>query len=489
MKHKIINYKYIQNESGLTVKELLRTLAVMAVVLLIGWWVYAFFMMRHHCDNIIDELKFLSNDFSVRIQQLPSVPEEGISLEKGTVMKSGNYYTAKGYADHFEISVRGLSPRECDTLVNWGWPLPYKITPKMSDGNCELLFAFRNDLIVQTGASSEGCSSFGYWSGEKCICQEGYIGAKCDKCDVKAGYDSQDSQGKCYISSKRDACTVDSFCNGHATAAEFDSYCSCQKCLMGYYGEHCEQFDSSGDVCNGNGKEPYWFNAPVLSGKGGGCDCKDGFYGRRCDLTKEADECSGHGSIYGFGTCECDEGYAGFDCEYTAESAVCGTSHYAPQGQRIYLNEQSFCACNRGYFGENCTRKCLNACKSGYQVYKDGSCRCECYNGYYGADCSQRCTNTCNYGFAVYKNDSCGCECYEGYYGKLCNQKCSNQINCANGGKAVYKDGACQCVCPENAFGKLCEHNCADEIKCPANSVAFYGKGQCLCSSVDTKKQ
>ena len=62
------------HESGMAVKELIRLIAVWVVIGLIGWWSYSFLMVYRHCDNVIDELKFLSNDYSIRIQQAALIP-------------------------------------------------------------------------------------------------------------------------------------------------------------------------------------------------------------------------------------------------------------------------------------------------------------------------------------------------------------------------------------------------------------------------------
>lgn len=478
-------FKKQSEQLGMTAKDFVRTVAIWFAVLFFGWWAYSFFMTYRHCDNVIDELKFLSNDFSIRMQQMAMIPTEGSVLEKGANLKSGYYYTAVGYEDHFTIQIKGLSLNECRKLAAWNWSLPYEVLPNIVNRKCEsITYSFKNNLSAHADADVEGCTIFGTWNGEKCVCEPGYTGNRCQKCDVAAGYDSQDSNGRCYVSAQRELCTIDTFCNGHATAVEFNPTCSCQRCMMGYFGEHCEQFDPSGDVCNGHGKDFYWYNASVESKLGGGCDCQEGFYGRRCELTDKSQECSGHGEIHGYGFCECAEGFFGKNCEQSMALLPCGTSQYAPQGQRVYLNGQSFCQCNQGYFGENCSFQCLNVCKSGYRVYKPEGCGCECYNGYYGEDCSQKCTNTCNYGYTVYKNGACGCECYSGYYGDTCEMNCANQINCINGGKAVYKNGVCACECPENVFGKVCEHRCADEINCPEGSIAFYGNDQCICSKI-----
>ena len=88
----------------------------------------------------------------------------------------------------------------------------------------------------------------------------------------------------------------------------------------------------------------------------GGCfKCKDGFYGKRCDLI-------------------CPVNCRGFQC----------TTVYD------YYGKCRECT-NPGWFGRDCDKQCIANCKLCY----DNSTCVECADGFYGDTCNSRCPSAC----------------------------------------------------------------------------------------------
>ena len=119
----------------------------------------------------------------------------------------------------------------------------------------------------------------------------------------------------------------------------------------GYWGVHCENYDPSGDACNGKGVNPYYQNNVL----GSGCACKDGYWGVRCENPPTETVCSGHG-VYEYIGCICEDGYSGENCDIE-ESQPCGVllnDYGIRSGYFIYENKKRICHCTNGYTGTDC---------------------------------------------------------------------------------------------------------------------------------------
>ena len=201
------------------------------------------------------------------------------------------------------------------------------------------------------------CGMHGRLEGDSCVCDTGYTGKLCNRCDTSLGYKTQDSAGNCF---KDSDCTNENFCNGRGRVGSTHGKCICMGCSAGYYGEHCELGDGITDVCNGNAYSS-WSNGYKW---GSGCRCKEGYWGANCEFeTSEKAECNGNGTPYGYGQCMCYDGYTGQYCEkQDTNTKSCGLilepghSSYS-SGILREINGETWCECIEGWGGEDCRTK------------------------------------------------------------------------------------------------------------------------------------
>ena len=528
-KQVILNEKAVQSstltnpkEKGRSMVEMLGVLAVIGVLSVGGIMGYKYGMMKYRVNETINELNIMANTYGVQMQQMTeeqTLPTEGELLsEENAVTRMGYGYEVLGFDNHFEIALFNVPNPECEQLQKTGWELPYEIKAEtVTAESCgELVYYIDNGL---TGTLTEyvdsdeedddetdkKCGLYGHWNGEKCICDEGYIGNKCQNCDMNAGYRMQDTTGRCYNTEDYNLCTREDFCNGHGYAAQAGPVCNCSSCDSGYYGVHCEnKVDEGEKVCNGNGSwAEKWYNGSTYYFDGGGCMCKTGYYGRRCETTNPDEVCSGHGVIgqYAYGYCSCLDGWSGENCEIEQPTKECGIliengSQYS--GYPVYINDEVFCQCQTGYYGEKCEQKCTNSCTNGSPVYKDGKCQCVCTSNTsekYYADTCVTCPSckhgTFNSGTALYNvaTQSCECECFSGYYGTNCENQCSSSATCNGHGYTRYnaETQSCECrSCYSGYYGKNCEfqHTCTSANTCNNNGTAYFDTEtqSCACS-------
>ncbi|VDN02037.1 unnamed protein product [Thelazia callipaeda] len=235
------------------------------------------------------------------------------------------------------ICHEGYKGSDCDLLIHW----------------CE---------VPNCNAHGQ-CNQLG-----KCECDSGWTGDFCDKKDC-----------------------VDPQCGGHGIC--YNEKCYCEE---GYGGERCEQSywskscgdyetktktNSIGDsVCGSRGK----FNS-----ESDRCICIPGFHGKRCELERCDVECH-HGSC-GNGICVCDEGWTGMDCSERQCLPGCELHGHCNNGT---------CICTKGWNGANCyIAGCVNDCNgNGACELFSGEWKCACYTSYFGANCSLPVESNCEDG-------------------------------------------------------------------------------------------
>ncbi|PVD24663.1 hypothetical protein C0Q70_15148 [Pomacea canaliculata] len=185
---------------------------------------------------------------------------------------------------------------------------------------------------------------------------------------------------------------------------------------------------------------PPCFRFSSMFWKGGGAECKDGWYGENCG------EVCGH-CLRGNTTCDNKIGYC----------PSCGGAFQPPLCKE---------KCSAGYYGQNCKQTCGHCrvnttcdpdngtctygCSGGY---KEGLCS-ECEDGWYGDDCTETCghcmggSSTCDkkYGSCsscdgAFQPPLCKETCQDGWYGKNCLERCGH---CVGGNSTCDKtSGSC----------------------------------------------
>nr|XP_022317432.1 scavenger receptor class F member 1-like [Crassostrea virginica] len=210
---------------------------------------------------------------------------------------------------------------------------------------------------------------------------------------------------------------------------------SCERCLMGFYGDKCEQ--TCPNTCS------------TCEKSNGRCSkCIDGWFGENCNF--ECVHCFSCNKESG--ACEtCQPNYWGPQCQNECE--------YNCHVCRIDTGDCIHCA--QGYFGENCARQCGH-CRRGFCDQATGSCQFGCNDGFYGESCEKPCPQNCmvcnqtdgeclmcpakmwgsqcdytcplNCDFCHVSTGEC-LECVEGFHGAKCEEPCGNCI-----GRVCVKD-------------------------------------------------
>uniref|UniRef100_K1RQK3 Multiple epidermal growth factor-like domains 10 n=1 Tax=Magallana gigas TaxID=29159 RepID=K1RQK3_MAGGI len=170
----------------------------------------------------------------------------------------------------------------------------------------------------------------------------------------------------------------------------------------------------------------------------------------------------------------------------------------------IALCEVEVYACFRGFFGQECSQKCIDTCAGCNDInglceygcipgWKGYFCNEECDKGSYGFECNgtcgycrdtNQCSNvngTCLTGCdAGYEGDLCKTQCDEGSYGIGCNETCGhcrdvNQCSKVNGSCLT----GCDAGCDSGSYGADCKDicgNCLNESECSnINGTCFTG--------------
>ena len=367
------------NETGRSMVEMLGVLAVIGVLSVGGIMGYKFGMMKYRVNEIVNELNIIAYDTGLKIQRLEEMTEGEILSEENATLRMGYGYQAVGYTDYFELSVLNVPKEDCNQLKQVEMKLvdSVRVEEETADVCGAIIYTIKNDLtgetVENTGDTGNtdnetetpeedtptllNCGMHGRLEGENCVCDTGYTGKLCNRCDTSLGYKTQDSAGNCFTDAD---CTNENYCSGRSEYDVLfsDHGCICGNCQFGYYGEHCELGDGTTDACN----ERSYYNAGWQDWQGelwmgSGCDCKNGYWGNRCEFeTSEKPECNGNGTVYGYGQCMCYDGYTGQYCEEEdAMAKQCGKILYgASTGVLRDVNGETWCECIEGWGGEDC---------------------------------------------------------------------------------------------------------------------------------------
>ncbi|VDO35068.1 unnamed protein product, partial [Onchocerca flexuosa] len=253
------------------------------------------------------------------------------------VLCSGNGIFSGGQC----ICHEGYKGPDCDLLVHW----------------CEV-----------PNCNGHGqCNQFG-----DCECDIGWKGTFCDKKDCK-----------------------DPYCSGHGVCHNEKCYCE-----DGYRGEKCNEIYPS-ENCIGrelrlpdqteleSDADPACANRGRIDPESGLCICIPGYHGKKCELERCEVECLN--GLCGNGICVCDEGWTGMDCTEKKCLPGCELHGHCNNGT---------CMCNKGWNGENCyIAGCVNDCNgNGVCRLFSGEWKCSCHTSYFGENCSLPIESSCDDG-------------------------------------------------------------------------------------------
>ncbi|XP_071941119.1 uncharacterized protein [Antedon mediterranea] len=176
-------------------------------------------------------------------------------------------------------------------------------------------------------------------------------------------------------------------------------YCS-EPCPVGVYGQDCQHKCPS--CSNGGTCDPVTGEcdcAPGWKGVTCGEECTRRTYGKDCDLhcSDCVDSC--HPLT---GECQCDVGYGDIDCSETCADGVDVQCGWFPNCCRNNATceatvEYSRCACQPGYEGKYCEKRCINwgpDCVHTCLCINGGTCHpetgeCYCNAGWGGKHCEE----------------------------------------------------------------------------------------------------
>ncbi|XP_052809635.1 fibrillin-1-like, partial [Mya arenaria] len=238
----------------------------------------------------------------------------------------------------------------------------------------------------------------------------------------------------------------------------------------------------------------------VKQGNDSKCYCKKGF------STKENNEC--------IDINECDG--KSYPCDHFCKNTQGSYDCMCKDGYFLKEDKRSCEECKQGYFGSNCTSKCL------CEMENTASCdtlngNCYCLNGWAGHNCTldvdecssesmytcpehSLCFNTngsygctCNNGFQKLENGTCK-RCDNYHFGYGCLQTCAcfeneTQFSCGN------LDGVCGCKpgfgrenisdacsrCTNNTYGIDCTEKCNCNLTNSANVLRLCNEANGTC--------
>jgi len=302
----------------------------------------------------------------------------------------------------------------------------------------DFFVSYVNDILIPCQHDTPWIQSEG-----RCMCEDTsgvFAGKYCDECQCE-------NLGICAV-------VVSS---GQQTS-RWGCRCPSHQKWVGTLCDHCNAVDQTESSCRG--------------------DCKEGYYGPRCNTlclsnwpeTHEAcqeivagsgtcNACNGHGKCSDQGACECDEGYftslGGEQCSMTCKNCDEASGTCRSIGGKLQ------CICKPNYFGRDCSQSCLTK-DSSFPCSGHGTCemdllenlKCVCNPHFTGDFCSVPCPGDNTFPTACSGHGTCTakttvdnttigvCECQGSWESDDCS--CNELFTCSGRG-TCNADGSCEC--------------------------------------------
>ncbi|KAL4003026.1 GHH signature containing HNH/Endo VII nuclease toxin family protein [Acanthocheilonema viteae] len=264
------------------------------------------------------------------------------------VLCSGNGVFSGGQC----ICHEGYKGPDCDLLSHWCEVPNCNGHGQCNQfGDCECDIGWKGTFCDKKDCKDPQCSGRGVCHNEKCYCEDGYRGEKCDEI-----YPTESCIGKEFqLNEKESESDADLACSNRGRIDSESGLCIC---IPGYHGRKCELERCEVECMNGKCGN-------------GVCVCDEGWTGMDCIERKCLPGCEQHGHCNN-GTCICNKGWNGENCYIAGCVNDCNGNGIC----RLFSGQWK-CACHTSFFGENCSLPIESNCDDGVDNDNDGLIDCE----------------------------------------------------------------------------------------------------------------
>ncbi|KAK9499521.1 hypothetical protein O3M35_002544 [Rhynocoris fuscipes] len=344
-----------------------------------------------------------------------------------------------------------------------------------------------SDIILDSASDEDLGSSKLVMSVEQCVCPQNYIGLSCEECAPGYYRSSTGSYGgfcvPCQCNNHADICDkTTGKCIGCRDNTTGDH---CEKCAVGYHGDATYGSPNDCLICACPLPTPgnNFATSCMVSDDGEDitCECKEGYYGYRCEscavgyfgspITQGESckpcECSGNIDVNEVGACDSVTGEC-IKCKNNTSGPACNICKPGFFGDAVNKKNCQSCNCDKCGFA-NCDHD-TGTCVCHPNVVSE---RCDrCADNYYGFNSCEGC-KACNCGAASESSQCDGetgqCKCKPGVTGRTCDKceqgywnytsegctVCSCNIGLSIGASCDPETGTCQCL--PGVIGDKCE--------------------------------
>ncbi|XP_067660089.1 scavenger receptor class F member 1-like [Haliotis asinina] len=185
--------------------------------------------------------------------------------------------------------------------------------------------------------------------------------------------------------------------------------------------------------------------------------CERGWFGEDC--RRNCPTCDNSGCDRHTGICvHCADGLYSESC-----SLECPTNCRKSNDNKVHCERTTgHCveACNSGWWGDKCNKRCSDNCLRSECFFYDGSCAWGCKDGWTGGMCTENCPEECALNKCS-QHGKCSFGCKKGFFGETCERRCSDKCrnnNCYFDDTIHYT--VCRDGCGDGFRSAYCNESC-----------------------------